>query len=230
MTRANPGGQEHPGDFLRDVADLVAVMDRLRSPGGCPWDAEQTHASLAPFAVEEAFELAEAATAAPLDRAHLREELGDLLLQVVFHARVAQEDPYEPFDLDDVARGIAEKLRRRHPHVFAEGDASTPAQVVDRWEELKAAEKPERTGLFDGVPARMPALERAAKYVSRLHRAGRLELVAEPADEQRRTRDPERELGAALFSLAVQAHSAGIDAAAALRGHLRGLEERAARH
>ena len=222
-------------------------MDRLRSPGGCPWDAEQTHASLAPYAVEEAYELAEAATTAPLDRAHLREELGDLLLQVVFHARVAQEDPYDPFDLDDVARGIAEKLRRRHPHVFADGDAQTPQQVVDRWEELKAAEKPERTGLFDGVPAGMPALERAAKYVARLDRAGRLELAGPavtaaaeaappetipaedgPAETGPRENDPDAELGAALFSLVLRAYAEGIDASAALRAHLRALEVRAA--
>lgn len=240
MTFSNPGdgsGVSASEPTLRDVADLVAVMDRLRSPGGCPWDAQQTHASLAPYAVEEAYELAEAATATPLDRAHLREELGDLLLQVVFHARVAEEDPYEPFGLDDVARGIADKLRRRHPHVFADGDARTPEQVVDRWEELKAAEKPERTGLFDGVPAGMPALERAAKYVSRLHRAGRLDLAraVDPtgahdlAPGLPRDNDPERELGAALFSLVVQAHGAGIDPAAALRAHLSALEDRAAK-
>ena len=128
---------------------MVEVMDALRSPGGCPWDAEQTHASLAPYAVEEAFELAEAIENG--DRSHVREELGDLLLQVVFHARIAQEDAAEPYDLDDVAHGIAAKMRRRHPHVFGDGEASTPAEVEARWDELKAAEKPDRSSLFDAV-------------------------------------------------------------------------------
>ncbi|WP_258724047.1 MazG family protein [Cellulomonas sp. NS3] len=118
MTAAGPG---RPGDGVRD---LVATMDRLRSPGGCPWDAQQTHASLVPYALEEAYEVAEAIEAG--DRADLREELGDLLLQVVFHARIAQEHPTEPFDLDDVARGITAKLVRRHPHVFgADGAVGT---------------------------------------------------------------------------------------------------------
>ena len=100
------------------LLDLVAVMDRLRSPGGCPWDAEQTHASLLPYLVEETYEAVEAIEAG--DRAHMAEELGDVLLQVVFHARVAQEDAQAPFDIDDVAAGIADKLRRRHPHVFGD--------------------------------------------------------------------------------------------------------------
>ncbi|MBB2923948.1 MazG family protein [Cellulomonas cellasea] len=110
MTAAGAGSA---GDGVRE---LVATMDRLRSPGGCPWDAQQTHASLVPYALEEAYEVAEAIEAG--SRADLREELGDLLLQVVFHARIAQEDPADPFDLDDVARGITAKLVRRHPHVF----------------------------------------------------------------------------------------------------------------
>lgn len=107
------------GEAGDGVRELVATMDRLRSPGGCPWDAQQTHASLVPYALEEAYEVAEAVEAG--DRADLREELGDLLLQVVFHARIAQEHPTEPFDLDDVARGITAKLVRRHPHVFGAG-------------------------------------------------------------------------------------------------------------
>ena len=115
------GSYDLPGARL---LDLVAVMDRLRSPGGCPWDAEQTHASLLPYLLEETHEVIEAVERD--DRAQLAEELGDLLLQVVFHARVAQEDPQQPFDIDDVAAGIVAKLVRRHPHVFADGAASTP--------------------------------------------------------------------------------------------------------
>ena len=121
----NPPGTTDGGAPGDGVRRLVAVMDTLRSPGGCPWDAEQTHESLVPFALEEAHELAEAIEAG--DRAGLREELGDVLLQVVFHARVAQEHDTDPFDLDDVARALTAKLVRRHPHVFGPGDADPAA-------------------------------------------------------------------------------------------------------
>ena len=109
------------------LLDVVATMDRLRSPGGCPWDAEQTHESLAPYLVEEAHEVLHAIEGG--DRSHLAEELGDVLLQVVFHARVAEEAGADAFDIDTVAGLLVEKLVRRHPHVFADGDASTPAEV-----------------------------------------------------------------------------------------------------
>ena len=108
------------------LLDVVATMDRLRSPGGCPWDAEQTHESLAPYLVEEAHETLHAIESG--DRAHLAEELGDVLLQVVFHARVAEEAGAEAFDIDTVAGLLVDKLVRRHPHVFADGDASTPGR------------------------------------------------------------------------------------------------------
>ncbi len=151
------------------LLELVEVMDRLRSPGGCPWDAEQTHESLLPYALEEAFELVEAVELG--DRAHLVEELGDLLLQVVFHARVAQEHPDSPFDVDDVAAGIVAKLRRRHPHVFGDADAPTAAHVEASWDRIKAEEKG-RASVLDGVPVAMPALARAHKLVGRVERAG----------------------------------------------------------
>ncbi|MCA0436254.1 MAG: MazG family protein [Austwickia sp.] len=203
-----------PRPDLAGVAELVEVMDVLRSPGGCPWDAEQTHASLAPYAVEEAFELAEAIETG--DRDHVREELGDLLLQVVFHARVAQEAGAEGFDLDDIARGIAAKLRRRHPHVFADGDARTAAQVEARWEELKAAEKPDRTSVFDGIPRGMAGLERAAKVVARLERAGRLDIAHQAAAGE--------DVGAQALALVLAARAAGVDPATALRGTLARIE------
>jgi XTP/dITP diphosphohydrolase len=169
------------------LLDLVEVMDRLRSPGGCPWDAEQTHASLVPYLLEETYEAVEAIESG--DRAHMVEELGDVLLQVVFHARIAQDDPAAPFDIDEVAAGIAAKLRRRHPHVFGDVVADTPAQVVANWELIKAAEKAEKAakaaefpgsaaaGVLDGIPAGMPSLARAAQVVSRLDRTGRGDLV-----------------------------------------------------
>lgn len=203
-----------PRPDLSGVGELVEVMDALRSPGGCPWDAEQTHASLAPYAVEEAFELAEAVEIG--DRAHVREELGDLLLQVVFHARVAQEDPADPYDLDDVARGIAAKLRSRHPHVFADGDARTPQEVEARWDELKAAEKPERSSVFDGIPRGMAGLERAAKVLSRLDRAGRLDVAEAVASDAG--------LGERLLALVLQARADGLDPAAELRRALARIE------
>lgn len=155
-----------PGEAL---AAVVAAMDRLRSPGGCPWDAEQTHVSLAPYAIEEAYELAEAAESG--DRAALRGELGDLLLQVVFHARVAEEHPDEPFDLDDVARELLDKLVRRHPHVFADGDARSAAEVETAWHEIKKRER-EGQDVLTGIPAALPALARAQKVARRLRREG----------------------------------------------------------
>lgn len=151
------------------LLDLVRVMDRLRSPGGCPWDAQQTHRSLAPYLLEEAYETLEALDGDDDD--HLREELGDLLLQVVFHARVAQERAQRPWSVDDVAGGIVDKLVRRHPHVFGGAEAATAAHVEARWEELKAAEKG-RSSVLDGVPSAMPALARAAKLITRVRRAG----------------------------------------------------------
>jgi XTP/dITP diphosphohydrolase len=156
---------EQPGTRL---LDLVAVMDRLRSPGGCPWDREQTHRTLAPYLLEETHETLEAIDTGDLD--HLREELGDLLLQVVFHARVAAEHPEQPWTIDDVAAGITAKLVRRHPHVFADATAPTAAHVEVAWERIKAAEK-QRESALDGIPDTLPALALAAKTVSRARRA-----------------------------------------------------------
>jgi XTP/dITP diphosphohydrolase len=205
------GSYDVPGSRL---LDLVAVMDRLRSPGGCPWDAEQTHESLVPYAIEETHELVEAIESG--DRTHMVEELGDLLLQVVFHARVGQEDPEAPFGIDDVAGGIVEKLVRRHPHVFADADADTSAEVADSWEQLKAVEKPHRSSPLDGVPPGLPALARANKAAGRLSSAGRLDLAEEAA-----ARD---DLGSRLFALVLEARSSGQDPEAALRAVVRALD------
>ncbi|MCG7323348.1 MULTISPECIES: MazG family protein [Arsenicicoccus] len=207
MTTTDEVERPRPGERL---LDLVAVMDRLRSPGGCPWDAEQTHESLAPYAVEEAHELADAIASG--DREHLVEELGDVLLQVAFHARVGQEHATEPFDVDDVADAIITKLQRRHPHVFADAVVSGAADVEAGWEAIKALEKPDRTGLLDGIPASLPALALAAKTASRLERTGRGELLAAAAAPQ-----PD-DVGAALLALVLDARGRGIDAEQALRG------------
>ena len=151
-------------------------MDRLRSPGGCPWDAEQTHESLAPYLVEEAHEVVHAISTG--DRAHLAEELGDVLLQVVFHSRVAEEAQEGAFDIDTVAGLLVDKLVRRHPHVFADGDASTPAEVEAAWEVIKAGEKAGTGGgdyaddLLHGIPASLPGDLAAEKVLARVRRRG----------------------------------------------------------
>lgn len=150
------------------VLDLVATEERLLAPGGCPWDREQTHASLIRYAVEEVYELADAVEAG--DPEDVREELGDVLLQVVFHAEMADRDG--TFDIDDVARGIVDKLVRRHPHVFGDVVARDADTVMANWEELKQAEKPEREQLFDGVPPALPALGYVGKLQSRAAKVG----------------------------------------------------------
>ncbi len=207
------GSHDVPG---ARVLDLVAVMDTLRSPGGCPWDAEQTHASLLPYLLEEAHEVMEAVDLG--DRAHLREELGDLLLQVAFHARVAQEDPDEPFGIDEVAAGIVAKLVSRHPHVFGDVHAATADEVERNWEQLKAAEK-QRTGVFEGVPSTLPALARAQKML------GRLEKLRPGTDLDAAGMGPdagtdEARVGRALLDVVRTARAAGVDAEGALRGVL----------
>ena len=197
------------------LLDLVAVMDRLRSPGGCPWDAEQTHASLLPFLLEETYEVIEAAETG--DREHLREELGDLLLQVVFHARLAEEDPKQPFDVDDVAAGIVDKLVRRHPHVFAGAQAGSAGEVARTWEELKAEEKA-RDGVEEGIPAGpLPALARAQKVMWRKEHSGRLEPVL---DAEAAAGEPVTE---ALLRAVLEAQRAGVDAESLLRAAVRRL-------
>ena len=152
------------------LLDAVAVMDRLRSPGGCPWDAEQTHRSLLQYLVEECYELYQAIE--DDDPAALREELGDVLLQVLFHARVAAEDPQLGFTVDDVADELVAKLVGRHPHVFAGTErVASAADQEHRWEELKRTEK-QRQSSVDGVPLAQPAAALAGKLVSRARRAG----------------------------------------------------------
>ncbi len=210
------GSYDVPGARL---LDLVAVMDRLRSPGGCPWDAEQTHESLVPYLIEETHELVEAIESG--DRMHMADELGDVLLQVAFHARMAQEHPDSPFGIDDVAGGIVDKLVRRHPHVFAEVDAD-PAQDVSAqdlsasWEQIKADEKPHRTSPLDGVPEGLPALARANKAAARLHRAGLGDLTVGAAQGG--------DVGSRLLALVLEARTAGVDPEAALRAVVRDLE------
>lgn len=203
------GSWDVPGARLLDV---VTVMDRLRSPGGCPWDAQQTHASLVPYLIEEAHELADAVRSG--NRDDLIEELGDVLLQVAFQARVAEDHPSDPFDIDEVAAGLVDKLVRRHPHVFADAEADSPEQVEANWEQIKAVEKAERTHPLDGVPTSLPALALADKYASRLARAGQPELM------ERRARTGEGGIGERLLALVLEAREQGVDAEQELRAVL----------
>lgn len=182
----------------------VEVMDRLRSPGGCPWDAAQTHESLTRYLLEEAYEVLEAIETD--DLALLREELGDLLLQVLFHARITQElPPGEAFGIDEIATDLVEKLIRRHPHVYGDAAAGSAEDLNETWERQKVTEKG-RTSAVDGVPFNQPALALAAKLVSRARRAD-LAIDAPESDS----------IGDRLFAVVQEAVTAGIDPEAALR-------------
>jgi XTP/dITP diphosphohydrolase len=204
-----PGSYDLPGARL---LDLVQVMDRLRSPGGCPWDAEQTHRSLVTYLIEEAYELVEAIETG--DRDHLREELGDLLLQVVFHSRMAEEHPDQPWSIDDVAAEIADKLVRRHPHVFGDSVATTAEHVLTDWELRKTAEKG-RTSAVEGVPLSLPALTLAAKL---LHRAARNGVEVErPTRVGLPDHIDGEAIGNLLFAAVGLADAHGIDPEQALR-------------
>ncbi|MFZ0118463.1 MAG: MazG family protein [Pseudonocardiaceae bacterium] len=196
------------------LLDAVAVMDRLRSPGGCPWDAEQTHRSLMPYLIEETYELYEALedSAATGDTTALREELGDVLLQVLFHARVAQESR-GGFDVDAVATGLVAKLVTRHPHVFADSEqVRTATEQEIRWDELKRIEK-RRESSVDGVALGQPAVALAAKLVSRATKADLPADLLPGADRH----GADSDTGTSLFARSAAAKLAGEDPEAALR-------------
>jgi len=196
---------------LPEVERLVEVMARLRQE--CPWDAQQTHRSLVQYLIEETAETIEAIEAA--DQDHLREELGDLLLQVIFHAEIASEQT-PGFTVDDIARGIADKLISRHPYVFA--TAEVPSDLHFTWEQRKVLEKG-RTSALQGIPDQLSALARANKIISRARsRRVAVALPDEPTSAE--------EVGAQLLALAARAHAAGIDPDQALRDAVRGLETR----
>lgn len=194
-----------------ELVRLVEVMAVLRER--CPWDAQQTHRSLVPYLVEEACEAVEAIEAGTRD--DLREELGDLLLQVVFHAEIAGED-VGGFTLDDVAAGVADKLVARHPHVFATAELSADPHAT--WEQRKAIEKGRRSAL-EGIPEQLSALSRAQKIMGRARsRSVELDLAPEPITAA--------ELGSALLTLVARASASGLDAEQAARDSIRGLEDR----
>jgi len=201
-------------DALRAAAE---TMRQVRER--CVWSQRITHRDLVPYLIEEAHELIDAVERD--DRVEMREELGDLLWQVLFHAAITAQSPSDPFDIDDVARVLTEKMVRRHPHVFGDAVATTPDEVLVHWNAAKAAEKRERRSVLDGVPAGMPALARAQKLL------GRASSVVEPAEgasAQVGKPASEAELGDALLALVAAAREQGWDAERALRERLRLLE------
>ncbi len=204
---ANVGGP----DALREAAETMrAVRDR------CVWTQQIDHRALVPYLVEESAELIDAVEAGSRDE--LREELGDLLWQVLFHAEIASRDAEDPFDIDEVARGLTAKMVRRHPHVFAGEVAETPEQVLVLWNAAKAAEKHERTSVLDGVAERMPSLALAQKLVGK---AAQVDVApTAPATDPQ----SEAELGDALLALVARARGNGWDAERALRERLRALQ------
>ncbi len=200
---------------------LIAVMALLRAPGGCAWDAEQTHASLAKYLIEESHELVEAIEHGSRD--DLLEELGDVLYQVLFHADIAASDPDAPFTIEDVARVSADKMIGRHPHVFGDVTADTADEVSANWERWKREEKPTRTSSLDGLPAALPTLLRAEKVLARADRIGI--SPAAPGSPFDIGQVPDEEtLGRQLLDVVAQARLRGFDADRALRAAVRSVE------
>jgi len=215
-----------------DIHELLAIMRRLRDPnGGCPWDLEQNFATIAPYTIEEAYEVASAIEAK--DYAGLKDELGDLLLQVVFHAQMASEEKL--FAFEDVVRAICEKMIRRHPHVFATGGAKTPEAVTVAWDEIKRRERAAKpaapVSLLDDVPRALPALVRAIKLQNRAAEVGfdwpnAVHVTDKIAEETRELAEAQasgqsdkvaEEFGDLLFAMANLARHFKLDPEGALR-------------
>ena len=217
---------------MTPIEELRQTIARLRAPGGCPWDQEQTHASLVRCLIDEVSELID--TIDRLDLPHMREELGDVLIQVLFHAQIAEEAGH--FDLNDVAREVNEKLIRRHPHVFGNGSLDTSEQVLHQWEQIKAEEKARsgkvESGLFKPQPPRLPALmfaevvwkqveKKQLQGISTVDRA-RIDRLAAGLDEAK--------LGQALFELAAAARQCGLNPEDALRHTVNQVMQDAEKH
>lgn len=214
MTDASP---QHPDAIPTrhpKLEELIAVLERLRAPGGCAWDRDQTHESLVQYLIEESYELVDAIESG--NREELIEELGDVLYQVVFHSDIAAEAGQ--FTLEDVAAHMTAKMIGRHPHVFGDATAETAADVVAVWDDVKKTEKPTRTSVLDGIPMAMPSLLLADKLLGRAAKVG----VTVPAGDSPAA--TETELGDQLLSIVAAARAAGLDAERALRDALRNLQ------
>ena len=210
---------------MSELLRLVEVMDRLRSPGGCPWDAEQTHESLVKYLLEESYEFIDALGEG--DRIGMREELGDVLLQVYFHSRMAQDHPSDPFCIEDVAKLIADKLIRRHPHVFEGLHVDDMDEVIENWEAIKAKEKG-RTSSLDGIAMAQPALPLVEKLI---YRAEKYKVDLPLTDIATATQAVEQSpseatIGEALAAIIAWAHQHNIDPESALRGQAREMIEK----
>lgn len=209
---------------VEKLTSLIATAHQLRAPGGCPWDAEQDHRSLVQYLLEETYELIEALESGT--REDVLEELGDVLYQVIFHSDLASEGTLgEPFDLEDVAEFMEQKMRSRHPHVFGSPDelerfrAETGDDVMQNWDGHKKREKPNRESVLDGVPQAMPALALASKVIGKGEKIGALPSAT---DSPIRFED-EGELGGLLLALVATARARGLDPERALREATRGL-------
>ncbi len=222
MTEPEPAPAPHP-----KLDELIAVLERLRAPGGCAWDREQTHESLVQYLVEETYELVDAIEAG--DSAELMEELGDVLYQVVFHSDIAAEAGQ--FTLEDVAAHMTAKMIGRHPHVFGDTVAETADDVMAVWDDLKRTEKPHRTSALDGIPQSMPALALADKLLGRAHKVGLLDATKAGAVNVGAVKvTDEDELGPLLLAIVASAKANGLDSERALRSALRQLQDEIREH
>lgn len=211
---------------MEKLASLIQTAHQLRAPGGCPWDAEQTHESLLQYLLEETYELIDAVESG--DRDEVLEELGDVLYQVIFHSDLASTGTLgEPFDLEDVASQMEHKMRSRHPHVFGTEEelamfaAQTGDDVMQNWDAHKKKEKPGRTSVMDGVPKQLPALARANKVIGKAEKAGILSPLTQPAVPM----TDEEDLGRLLLAVVASARSLKLDPERALREATRALEQ-----
>lgn len=210
---------------MEKLTSLIQTAHQLRAPGGCPWDAEQSHHSLIQYLLEETHELIEAIEAG--SREEVLEELGDVLYQVIFHSDLASEGTLgEPFDLEDVAEFMEQKMRSRHPHVFGTDEelqkfaAETGDDVMQNWDAHKKKEKPGRTSILDGVPQSMPALALANKVMGKAEKAGILEKQSEPVVPM----ETEEDLGRLLLAIVASSRAVGLDPERALRQATRELQ------
>ncbi len=202
---------------------LIATVAKLRGPGGCPWDAEQTHASLVQYLVEETHELVDAIEAG--GREEMIEELGDVLYQVILHSDIAEHTEGEAFTVQDVAATLNAKLIGRHPHVFGDVVAETSEDVVAFWDDLKAVEKPERTSVLDGIPQGMPSLGLADKLLGKAEKLGLIDGGADAGQSVLGSAfSSEDELGPLLLAIVASAKARGLDAERALRSTLRDFQ------
>jgi XTP/dITP diphosphohydrolase len=212
-----------------ELEQLIAVLEQLRAPGGCAWDAEQTHESLVRYLVEETYELIDAIEGG--NREEMIEELGDVLYQVIFHSDIAAHTPGEEFTLEDVAAHMTAKMVGRHPHVYgdlanelaATETTDTADDVNARWDEIKKIEKPTRTSVLDGVPQGMPALALADKLLGKAQRLGMPDRISSAAALG--GAQSEEELGEQLLAIVVAARAQGFDSERSLRGALRTLQD-----